>query len=73
MVDSFTIHEAVFKKKVECRVDVGSTCLDLLLAIISRVLKLIFVKLLIVFFFLCFYNNESRCSLGVFTAEPICM
>ena len=29
----------------------GSTCLDLLLAIISRVFQLIFVKLLIVFFF----------------------
>ena len=50
----------------------GSTYLDLLLAIISRVFQLIFVKLLIVFF-LCFYNNESRCSLGVFTAELICM
>ena len=50
----------------------GSTYLDLLLAIISRVFQLIFVKLLIVFF-LCFYNNRSRCSLGVFTAELICM
>ena len=50
----------------------GSTCLDLLLAIISRVFQLIFVKLLIVFF-VCFYDNESRCSLGVFTAELICM
>ena len=51
----------------------GSTCLDLLLAIISRMFQLIFVKLLIVFFFVCFYNNKSRCSLGVFTAELICM
>ena len=64
VVDSFTIHEAVFKKKVECRVDVGSTCLDLLLAIISRVLKLIFVKLLIVFFFVFFIIMSQDAPLG---------
>ena len=35
--------------------------------------KLLIVKLLIVFFVCLFYNNTSRCSLGVFTAELICM
>ena len=39
----------------------------LLLAIISRVFQLILVKLLIVFF----YNNASRCSIGVFPVELI--
>ena len=45
--------------------------LVLLLAFISSVFHLILVKLIIVF--LCFYNNKSRLSLGVFTVEPFCM
>ena len=40
----------------------------LLLAIISRVFQLILVKLLIVF-----YNNTSRCSIGVFPVELNCI
>ena len=57
VVYSFTIHEDVLKK-VECRVDVGSTCLDLLLAIISRVFQLIFVKF-----------NSTLCTCFVYISE----
>ena len=47
------------------------SCLVLLGAFISRVFQLLFVKLLVVFFFV-FYNNKSRFSRRVFTVEPIC-
>ena len=42
----------------------GSTCLDLLLAIISRMFQLIFVKLLIVFFLCVFIIISQDAPLG---------